>query len=281
MPDGSWRPTIASKPDRSKGGTMRASSRSQRHKLWQAALGAGFCAFVLAPGAIAQEDIHACVNDTNGNPRIVDDPAICEKKETSVSWNITGPEGPAGPQGPAGPAGAQGPAGPAGPGGPAGPSGPQGADGAPGPQGPAGLEGPQGPEGPAGPPGPEGPAGPAGSGAVVHWAHFRHDGEVIYSTYAGTSGRPNPHVGQNTGHYLVEFPGLDIRSDCTATSHDEGPFESFPYGGVVDADHTDQLDVRVYEVVLDQLPDGSYRLLAEGRNHPFFVTLFCRPPTSP
>ena len=70
--------------------------------------------------------IAACVNDTNGNTRIVPAaPADCRQHETAVTWSITGPPG------------AQGPAGPPGPQGPTGATGPQGATGATGPRGPS------------------------------------------------------------------------------------------------------------------------------------------------
>jgi hypothetical protein len=59
--------------------------------------------------------IHACVNTTNGQVRIVDSAANCKNSEVPVSWNVTGSPGPSGPPGPAGPAGAPGAAGPAGP----------------------------------------------------------------------------------------------------------------------------------------------------------------------
>ena len=49
--------------------------------------------------------IHACVktHPTNGpNIRIIDANDICNKKETSLDWNIQGPLGPSGPPGPGG-----------------------------------------------------------------------------------------------------------------------------------------------------------------------------------
>jgi Collagen triple helix repeat (20 copies) len=91
--------------------------------------------------ARAADQIFACVNNGNGDVRLVGQNAICKNNETLVVWNVVGPQGPIGPQGPAGPVGATGPAGPAG---------------ATGPSGPAGPQGPLGPVGPVGPPGPAG-----------------------------------------------------------------------------------------------------------------------------
>lgn len=74
----------------------------------------------------AQNDqtINGCVNKRTGILKIVNDPNECKKKkQTSISFNQTGPSGPAGPQGSTGP---QGPTGSAGPAGPAGPQGAQG-----------------------------------------------------------------------------------------------------------------------------------------------------------
>jgi type VI protein secretion system component Hcp len=63
--------------------------------------------------------IFACVNNANGDVRIVAQQVSCKPNETAAHWNVIGPQGPAGPQGAAGPAG------PAGPQGPPGQSGPQ------------------------------------------------------------------------------------------------------------------------------------------------------------
>ena len=87
--------------------------------------------------------INACVNDTNGDTRIVASaPADCRQHETAVTWGITGPAGPQGPTGPTGPQG------------PTGATGPQGGTGATGPQGPTGATGPEGATGATGPRGP-------------------------------------------------------------------------------------------------------------------------------
>jgi len=97
--------------------------------------------------ARADGQIFACVNNSNGEIKLVAQNATCKGNETLVVWNVAGPQGmigPAGPAGPQGPAGAAGPAGVAGAQGPAGPPGPSGSAGAPGPQGPAGAQGPAG-----------------------------------------------------------------------------------------------------------------------------------------
>jgi hypothetical protein len=49
--------------------------------------------------------IHACVNRTNGNTRIVGLTGSCSSAEDASHWGIVGPQGPQGPAGPAGPAG--------------------------------------------------------------------------------------------------------------------------------------------------------------------------------
>src|SRR5215471_6783168 len=97
--------------------------------------------------ARAADQIYACVNNSNGEIKLVAQNATCKNSETLVVWNVAGPQGMIGPAGSAGPAGAQGP---------------QGSVGPQGPQGPAGLAGPPGPAGPAGPPGP-----PAAGGSGV------------------------------------------------------------------------------------------------------------------
>src|SRR5262249_6421965 len=80
--------------------------------------------------------IYACVNNGNGEVRVVAPGAACSSGWHSLAWNAVGPQGPAGPIGPAGPAGAQGPQGATGP---QGLAGAPGAPGAQGPQGPAGT----------------------------------------------------------------------------------------------------------------------------------------------
>ena len=114
--------------------------------------------------ARAADQIYACVNNSNGEIKLVAQNATCKNSETLVVWNVAGPQAMIGPQGPAGPAG---PAGAQGPQGPAGPQGPQGAAGLTGPQGPQGLAGLAGPPGPAGPAGPPGPPAAGGSGVLA------------------------------------------------------------------------------------------------------------------
>ena len=74
-------------------------------------LGAGTVVTFADTGGV----IFACVNNTNGDVRIVAQQVSCKNNETAAHWNILGPQGPPGPQGPAGPAGPQGPPGQSGP----------------------------------------------------------------------------------------------------------------------------------------------------------------------
>ena len=79
--------------------------------------------------------IHACVDRTNGQVRIVSAGDPCRRHENPLEWNQEGPSGPAGAPGdpgPSGPQGEPGPAGPPGETGSAGSAGPAGAPGAPG-----------------------------------------------------------------------------------------------------------------------------------------------------
>src|SRR6266404_5854241 len=57
-------------------------------------------AFVTVFAAPPPSTIQACYNDTNGELRRVNSPSDCRNHETSISWNIAGPQGPAGPTGP-------------------------------------------------------------------------------------------------------------------------------------------------------------------------------------
>ena len=45
---------------------------------------------------------HACVQEENGNVRIVVPGTACRENESAIDWNQRGPEGPQGPRGPAG-----------------------------------------------------------------------------------------------------------------------------------------------------------------------------------
>jgi hypothetical protein len=97
--------------------------------------------------------IHACVNNTSGEIKIVGANSNCPSNYRALDWNI---QGPAGQQGPIG---SVGPAGPVGPVGPAGPIGPQGLQGEPGLQGEQGLQGLPGQQGIQGIQGPAGISG--------------------------------------------------------------------------------------------------------------------------
>jgi hypothetical protein len=118
----------------------------------------GMCAaaavFVMPGAASAQsQPIQACVNRQG---KIVRIGATCGKKQTTLSWNIAGPQGPIGP---VGPQGAQGPTGSPGATGPTGATGPVGSVGPTGPQGPTGPTGTIGPTGVTGAPGIAGTSG--------------------------------------------------------------------------------------------------------------------------
>src|SRR6266508_1100713 len=81
------------------------------------ALFIGTLTFAAIPGTNGV--IHACYDSKQGDVRVVDEAAPCEKDETALSWNQTGPQGPVGAQGPTGATGLQGPIGLQGPAGPA------------------------------------------------------------------------------------------------------------------------------------------------------------------
>ena len=66
--------------------------------------------------------IHACVQQSSKQVRVVGVSGACSNSETPVHWAIVGPAGPAGAAGPVGPAGPAGPTGPGTPWGPAGPT---------------------------------------------------------------------------------------------------------------------------------------------------------------
>jgi len=161
-----------------------------RHS-WPMLLGMCAVAAVFAmPGAATAQSqpIQACVNHRG---KIVAIGATCGKKQTTLSWNIAGPQGPIGPvgvqgaRGPTGSVGAAGPTGPTGPVGLAGPVGPRGSTGPTGPTGPVGSAGAQGPQGPAGP---SGPAGATGATGATGTAGTSGDNLVTLtgSNFAGT-----------------------------------------------------------------------------------------------
>ncbi len=85
-------------------------------------VGAIVLAFALGGATIAlavgipSEDgrIFGCYEPKHGDLRVVSSTDTCEKSETAIFWNQTGPQGPSGATGPAGATGATGPTGPAG-----------------------------------------------------------------------------------------------------------------------------------------------------------------------
>ena len=97
--------------------------------------------------------IHACVNNTSGEIKIVGANSNCPSNYRALDWNIQGPTGQQGAQGQQGPIGLVGPVGPIGPVGPVGSQGLQGERGLQGEQGPQGLPGQQGIQGLQGPAG--------------------------------------------------------------------------------------------------------------------------------
>ena len=91
--------------------------------------------------------IHACVNNTSGEVKIVGANSACPSNYRALDWNIQGQTGQQGPIGPVGPTG---------------PMGPQGLQGEQGLQGLPGIQGLQGEQGAQGLPGIQGEQGPAG-----------------------------------------------------------------------------------------------------------------------
>ena len=151
--------------------------------------------------------IHACVQQSSNQVRIVGVNGSCTNAEVAVHWSILGPQGPIGPTGPSGATGPTGPAGArgaTGATGPAGPAGTAGATGATGPAGPAGATGATGPAGPAGAAGATGATGPAGpSVAFVKRGMVKDDG-----TQCDFCGPQDTFTVSRTslGHYHVSFP---------------------------------------------------------------------------
>ena len=71
-------------------------------------VGAAFVvALGLAPISAQGQQIFACVNNNNGQIRIVAQNATCPGSDTKIVWNVAGPPGPQGLMGPAGPTGAR------------------------------------------------------------------------------------------------------------------------------------------------------------------------------
>lgn len=111
-----------------------------------AVIAIGATAYAVTGGGLtgAGGEYHGCVNNTNGQLRVIAADASCKAHETPITWNQQGA------QGAPGEPGEQGPAGETGPQGLTGGTGPRGADGQTGPQGPRGETGAQGVPGPAG-----------------------------------------------------------------------------------------------------------------------------------
>lgn len=94
---------------------MRTRRHTFRSHLVTAALAATLGAAVAGGIASAATEesspIAACVHETSGYVRVVDDTAECRRTEQPLSWGTQGPAGPQGEPGPEGPAGPAGPSG--------------------------------------------------------------------------------------------------------------------------------------------------------------------------
>jgi hypothetical protein len=149
---------------------------------------------------------------TNGTP-------TCHGRDTTITWNQTGPQGPQGLTGAQGPQGPQGATGNTGITGPAGSTGLKGDTGA---AGPGGAVGPVGPAGNTGAAGPQGPQGPAGLGVytVAHIIDLAGAGTHVETSVSCNSpsdlaiGGGNVPVGlsynsvaASFGEYVTEWSG--------------------------------------------------------------------------
>ena len=132
----------------------------------------------------------ACVNDTNGNMRLVASASDCRQHESAVTWNAEGQTGATGPTGPQGPTGASGPTGP---------------QGVQGPTGPQGVQGPTGPQGATGPQGPTGADGVSGY-EIVSASAAIGPGVIAFGTIPCPAGK---HV--TGGGWTLDDPiGRDV-----------------------------------------------------------------------
>ena len=144
--------------------------------------------------------IHGCYNKSGGSIRIIDDSVTaCNANETSLTWNVAGPQGPIGPQGPQGVSG---------------PTGPAGAAGATGSAGSAGAIGP------AGPPGATGPAGPAGASSgpaffrfVTGFGGLENAGKDVLSLNL-----PAGFYVVNASLHLINVDTSDQRATCSLST---------------------------------------------------------------
>jgi hypothetical protein len=143
---------------------------------------------------VTHDSRHALYHVTlNGTP-------LCHHRDTTITWNRTGPVGPAGPQGVAGAKGDTGPAGP------------QGVAGAKGDTGPAGPQGPKGDTGSAGaigPAGPRGAIGPQGPGGTAHTTILTGD-LVLHPTQQGSASTASCPPGTT-----LSGGGFDVTDDDT------------------------------------------------------------------
>ena len=135
--------------------------------------------------------IHACVNNTSGEIKIIGANANCPNNYRPLDWNI---------QGPAGQQGSIGPAGPMGPVGPAGPVGPVGSQGLPGERG---FQGEQGLQGLPGQQGIQGSAGISGLELINQTAGLLDDSQITVAAFCPSGkqvlGGGYSFIGNNPG----------------------------------------------------------------------------------
>ena len=164
----------------------------QLPKRWLIAIGAA-AALVLGAGIAyatipSGNVINGCYARSGGTLRVIDGGVTnCKSSETSLNWNVQGPQGAIGPQGTQGATGAQGAAG---------------ATGAQGPAGPTGATGPAGPQGPAG-------AGGALGYVTVDCERNRQRGTFLGSTSpTSTSHRSNWRATGSTTASVSHFRSI-------------------------------------------------------------------------
>jgi len=135
-------------------------------------LGAGIAYATIPSGNV----ISGCYAKSGGTLRVIDGGVTnCKSNETSLNWNVQGPQGV------------------------------QGAQGATGAQGAAGATGAQGPAGPNGATGPAGPQGPAGSGGALGYVFFGSNGVVNESR--SSANFDGEHVAKaSDGQFCIRVP---------------------------------------------------------------------------
>jgi hypothetical protein len=248
------------------------------------------------------EAIYACANPT-GQLRVVDSTDECKKNETSLMWNVVGPQGDPGPKGDKGDPGPQGEKGDQGIPGPKGDTGDQGPKGDIGDQGPKGdtgdqgLKGDQGIPGPKGDKGDQGPAGVAPSGAVmffnltscpVGWSEYSPGyGRMVVGigssgTIEGTRWSALGDLGDPT-HYHGVNPPLFYTQSVGSHSHQINPprvitgvYYTDPKGVLPGAYYIDITGNHEHEVDIYTFPSAT----AGSHNHAVNFSAFSSGRTS-